>query len=216
MVYGTEMGSTKVEAKNIIEVWEKDNISVELLMGDDAAEVFDEITPAKYRLVVVLTSSYGDGDPPSGYGKFLYKLYTAAKAGSTPLQGLEHTVLGFGSTGYYTFQNMPRLTDRLLGELGSRRFLQRVEIDEMAMDLKTNEAEVQAWSTAVSDHYAKGSNVATAGPPVCDWTAPESEVFEKRLGPDGFELGPETSKLVAPVAAVAVAAAAFAYYHFYM
>jgi len=215
MVYGTEMGSTKVEAKNIIETWEKDGVSVELLEGDDAADVFDGITPEKYRGIVVLTSSYGDGDPPSGYGKFLYQLYAAAKAGTTPLKGLDHAILGFGSTTYYTFQNVPRLTDRLLEELGSRRFLKRVEIDEME-DLKQNETTVQAWSSAVREHYAKVSDAADGAPSVCEWTEPESEVYEKRLGPDGFELGPEQGQMAAPIICVAVAVAAFAYYRFYM
>lgn len=213
MVYGTEMGSTKVEAKNIIEAWEKESVVVELLEGDDAGDVFDGITAEKYRLVVVLTSSYGDGDPPSGYGKFLYKLYAAAQAGSTPMKGLEHAVLGFGSTTYYTFQNVPRLTDRLLEELGSRRFLKRVEIDEME-DLKENETAVQAWAGTVQEHYSKGA--AAAGPAVCAWTEPESEVYEKRLGPDGFELAPEAQGKLMPIIGAAVVVAAVAYYHFYM
>lgn len=213
MVYGTEMGSTKVEAKNIVEAWEKESVAVELLEGDDAGDVFDSITAEKYRLVVVLTSSYGDGDPPSGYGKFLYKLYTAVQAGSTPMKGLEHAVLGFGSTTYYTFQNMPRLTDRLLEELGSRRFLKRVEIDEME-DLKENETKVGEWRSAVGAHYAKEAK-ASEEPSVCAWTEPESEVYEKRLGPDGFELGPEPSNMVVPVICAALAVAAGAYYRYY-
>lgn len=213
MVYGTEMGSTKVEAKNIVEVWEKQGVAVDLQEGDDAADAFDDISPDKYRLLVVLTSSYGDGDAPSGYGKFLYKLYAAAGEGATPFKGLEHAVLGFGSTTYDTFQNVPRLTDRMLGELGSRRFLQRVEIDEME-DLKENEAAVQKWSKAVQGHYAKES--CAASPEACDWKEPSDLVFEKRLGPDGYELEPETKTMVAPAIAVAVAVAAFAYYRFYV
>lgn len=215
MVYGTEMGSTKVEAKNVIESWEKEGVAVELLEGDEAADVFDGITSEKYRLLVVLTSSYGDGDPPSGFGKFLYKLYAAAKDGSTPLKGLEHSVLGFGSTTYYTFQNVPRLADRLMEELGSRRFLQRVEIDEME-DLKQNETAVRAWSDTVRAHYTKGSEATVGAPSVCAWTEPESEVYEKRLGPDGYELGPEQGTMAVPIIGVAVAVAAFAYYRFYM
>lgn len=212
MIYGTEMGSTKVEAKNILDAWEKDGVPVELVEGDDAADAFDGLTPEKYRLVVVLTSSYGDGDPPSGYGKFLYQLYARARAGATPLAGLEHAVLGFGSTTYDTFQNVPRLTDRLLGELGSRRFLRRVEVDEME-DLQANQAAVRGWSDAVKAHH---QTAPQKGPAVCAWTEPAGEVFEKRMGPDGYELAPEQGKAAAPVVAVAVAAAAFAYYRYYV
>ena len=72
---------------------------------------------------MIVTSSYGDGDPPSNYESFLRDLYVAE---GTPFEGCQHCVLGFGSTDYETFQNCPRLTDKLLGALGSRRMLARV------------------------------------------------------------------------------------------
>lgn len=214
-VYGTEMGSTKVEAKKIVEAWEKKNLAVEMLEGNQAADVFDTITPEKYDLLVVFTSSYGDGDAPSGYGKFFYKIYEAAKEGNNPLSGLEHSVLGFGSTAYYTFQNVPRLTDRLLGQSGSRRFLKRTEIDEMD-GLKENEEKIQAWRESVAKHCAEAEDTAST-PSVCEWTDPESEVYEKNLGADGHEVGSgpgQMGGLAAVVPVVGIALAAFAYYRF--
>ena len=90
-VYGTEMGSTKQEAKKIVESWTKEQLKVNMLEGNEASELFDLI-PKDYDVLVVMTSSYGDGDAPSGYGKFLYKLYEAAKSGMQPLKGIEQTV----------------------------------------------------------------------------------------------------------------------------
>ena len=131
-VYGTEMGSTKTEAKKMIKSWDsKEKICVAFLEGNKAADGFDNTTTENYDVLVIFTSSYGDGDAPSKFGRFLYKLYAAGEAGTNTLSGLEHYVLGFGSTAYYTFQNVPRVCDRLLGESGSRRFLMRAEMDDL-------------------------------------------------------------------------------------
>merc|ERR1719384_1048626 len=157
----------------IVEKLQKQKFQAELQEGNDASEEFDKIG-ANYNVLLVLTSSYGDGDPPSGFGKFLYKLYEAAKSKTKPLSGIEHSVLGFGSTTYYTFQNVPRLSDRLLEESGSRRFLMRTEIDEMDED---NETKVDNWYEAVSkrcvEKMKNSSKEETPIDSVCKWQEPE-------------------------------------------
>lgn len=60
------------------------------------------------------------GDPPDNYKLFLKKLMDAAADGQTPLKGLQHAVLGYGSSYYPTFQNCPRLSDKYLGLCGAR------------------------------------------------------------------------------------------------
>ena len=44
---------------------------------------------------------------------------------------MQHAVLGFGSSMYDTFMNCPRLCDKYLGDCGSRRMVQRAELDEV-------------------------------------------------------------------------------------
>ena len=214
-VYGTEMGTTKNEADKVIDDWKKkENLTVTLLEGNDAADQFDSITPENYDLIVIMTSSYGDGDAPSGFGKFLYKLYAAVEAKTKPFDGLEHSVLGFGSTAYYTFQNVPRLCDRLLGEMGSRRFLMRTEIDEMD-DYDENNAKIKNWSDSVAK-YGKGNKEKTnTSQSVCEWSNPKSEVYEKKLGPDGYELGAGPSGNSGLIAFSAIGVAAIAAYFTY-
>ena len=81
-------------------------------------------------MLVVITSSFGDGEPPDNYTNFLLKILQAAEDGSKPLEGMQHAVLGEGSSVYQeTFQNCPRLTDKYLEECGSRRFFARHETD---------------------------------------------------------------------------------------
>merc|ERR1719356_885786 len=113
--------------------------------------MFDSISK-DYNVLLVGTSSFGDGDAPTGYGKFLYQLYNADESS---LRGIEHAVIGFGSSYYYTFQNIPRITDRLLGKAGSRRILQRLEIDEMddEIDHNKNIRAVKEWSAALKIHF---------------------------------------------------------------
>jgi sulfite reductase alpha subunit-like flavoprotein len=79
-----------------------------------AASVGLEALAAKYDAFVIVSSSYGDGDPPSNFENFLRALYTADEG---VLAGKQHCVLGYGSTDYETFQNCPRLTDKLMGAL---------------------------------------------------------------------------------------------------
>lgn len=212
VVYGSECGSTKSEGQMIIEKLEKEKVTAKLMEGNDAADEFDQLRD-NYNVLLVLTSSYGDGDPPSGFGKFLYQLYEAAKSQTKALEGLEHSVLGFGSTTYYTFQNVPRLSDRLLEEAGSRRFLMRSEIDEMDDE---NEKKVDTWCDAVVKRCVektKSTTVPTDS--VCTWEEPEKEVFEKKLGPDGYELGNGPGNSAAGGLIIAVLVAMMGAYYYY-
>merc|ERR1711937_447515 len=123
-------------------------MGTEFLQGDDAADKFADINSSNYDVLIVGVSSYGEGDAPGGYGKFLYQLQEAAKSGEKPLEGIQHAVLGFGSTIYETFQNCPRLTDKYLGEAGSRRCMKRLEVDEM--DEGDGTATVTSWAKEIA------------------------------------------------------------------
>jgi len=92
---------------------------------------------------------------------------------SDALVGMQHAVLGFGSTTYPTFQNVPRLMDKCLGECGSRRLVQRAEIDEHDEN-PGEEAEYKRWGEEV--FAALQALPKPDAPPVCDWTKPGDNV----------------------------------------
>tara|TARA_B110001452_G_scaffold228874_1_gene204509 strand:- start:356 stop:904 length:549 start_codon:yes stop_codon:yes gene_type:complete len=122
-------------------------------------------------------AQFGEGDPPGNYGRFLAKLLKGAQNGSMPLKGMQHAVLGLGSSAYETFQNCPRLSDKFLGECGSLRVAKRVELDDCGSEpddrkekLATFEADVLKALTSPPKASAK---------PVCDWTEPAKEIMEK-------------------------------------
>jgi len=188
IVWGSETNQTQNLMQHVAKDWKenygKDFEVLKIIEGNAASKEFEDINSSNYDMLVIGSSSYGDGDAPSGFGKFLFKLYEAAKSGENPLNGIDHCVIGFGSTYYETFQNCPRLVDKLLGECGSRRCLERVEIDEMSED--DIDEQVKTWSEDVAKICAKRANETES---VCEWTKPEDGIVDKKLGPDGFEMG---------------------------
>lgn len=214
LVWGSETNNTQSFANKIAdELREKhgDDLKVlDVLEGDAVADKWDEINSKNYDFLLVATSSYGEGEPPSGFGKFQYRLQEAAKDGSMPLKGMQHAVLGIGSTSYETFQNCPRHVDKYLGECGSRRFRERLEWDEMEHDDK----DAHAWGEATYEDMVKSTGKAGEDP-VCEWTSPVDVILEKIVDEDGYEAGqgpPGFGPLQMGIAAVSVAAAGAWYY----
>ena len=208
VVYGSETGGTENKIKGIVAKWRKRSSEMKFTLcgdpmsGTDAAAKFASLKE-EADVLIVATSSFGDGDPPAGYEKFLSKLYAGSSAEEKPLAGVQHVVLGFGSTVYDTFQNCPRLTDRLLEQCGSRRFAKRFEIDEC--ETTDGDEQLKKFETEIFDCLQKGPSADA--PAVCAWTVPGDVVLEKdKLTSE------EGNSMIAVGVAVVVVAAAFAYY----
>ena len=92
-IHGTESGGSERHAKRLSKSWPKANFdqSKDFMSGNDAASVGLEALAAKYDAFVIVSSSYGDGDPPSNFENFLRALYTADEG---VLAGKQHCVLG--------------------------------------------------------------------------------------------------------------------------
>jgi len=210
IVWGSETNCTKNVITEIADGWKADGKIkvVKVIEGDAISGEFDQINSSNYDALIVATSSYGDGDPPAGFGKFLYKLYEASKDGEEPFAGMQHAVLGLGSTTYETYQNVPRLVDKLIGEAGSKRCLKRVEVDEVDDD---NEETIKKWS----DEVVKAIGEVPGAAPVCDWTEPADEIYDKVLGEDGFELAQGMAAESSNVKLAIVVAALGAGYFYY-
>ena len=175
VIFGTESGGSERHAKRLSKAWTGVDFdaSKDFMSGDAAAKKGLGALGAAYDFLVVVTSSYGDGDPPSNYTTFLTALYAAE---DKPLAGCQHCVLGFGSTDYETFQNCPRLTDKLLGECGSTRAAMRAEIDDI--DEAGGDELVKAWSNAVFE-VLRGGAAAAPTKDVCAWSEPDSTLLDK-------------------------------------
>ncbi|GLF92881.1 sulfite reductase subunit alpha [Streptomyces yaizuensis] len=112
------------------------------------ATALDAITPeqlAGLSHLLVVTSTYGEGEMPDNAGLF----WEALQADGAPrLEGLRYSVLGLGDRGYDDFCRAAKLIDTRLEQLGAVRLHDRVDCD---VDFEEPAA---AWTAAVLDRLA--------------------------------------------------------------
>ena len=187
VVYGSESGNAKRGIMRWISKWKargdlqfeitdilSGNELVAQCGGQGTAQAKNlEWVAQRCDVLLVATSSYGDGDPPSNMRDMTGFLMHEASMNSDALTGVQHAVLGFGSSTYTTFQNVPRLTDKFLGECGSRRLAMRAEIDEHDPN-PGEEAAYLKWGEDVFAALQKLPPVRS--PPVCEWTQPADKI----------------------------------------
>lgn len=121
------------------------------------ASALDAVTPeqlAEMSHVLVVTSTYGEGEMPDNAGLF----WDAIQAITVPrLEGLQYAVLGLGDTSYDEFCQAGKLLDTRFEQLGATRIHDRVDCD---VDFEDPAA---LWTAAVLDRLAAEAG-ATAAP----------------------------------------------------
>ena len=173
-VYGSEGGTAKSALKKLANEWKAEGVNVSNIIEGNSVGALGSLSE-EHDVIVVATSSFGEGDPPENFWKFALSLLQAVNKQEKPLAGMQHAVLGYGSSTYPTYQNMPRLVDKLMEECGSRRFVQRAECDDSSED---DPAVVRKKFASECSAAFKQLPKATA-PPKCAWTQPESTILEK-------------------------------------
>ena len=81
---------------------------------------------AKEKLLYVVISTHGDGDPPDE-ARGLYEYLGTKRAPQLP--ELQYSVLALGDTSYPKFCEAGRVIDERLAKLGAKRLLPRVDCD---------------------------------------------------------------------------------------
>lgn len=97
---------------------------------------------AQEKLLIVVTSTHGDGDPPEE-AVALYKYLFSNKAPALP--DTKFAVFGLGDSSYEHFAKIGKDFDRRLEELGAQRLYDRVDAD---VDYQV---QAEAWRTAMVD-----------------------------------------------------------------
>lgn len=109
---------------------------------------------ARERLVLLVVSTQGEGEPPESALE-LYRFLHGK--GAPSLAGLSYGVFGLGDSSYEQFCQAARDFDRRLEELGARRLLERVDAD---LDFRPV---AEAWSPGALERAASELAAEPAG-----------------------------------------------------
>ncbi|WP_349655882.1 assimilatory sulfite reductase (NADPH) flavoprotein subunit [Xanthomonas sp. 10-10] len=122
VVYGSQTGNARRQAEQLAADAEAAGLSVRLLRAD----AYPTRELASERLLYVVISTQGEGDPPDdaiGLVEFL------AGRRAPKLPELRYAVLGLGDSSYAQFCGIARRIDDRLAELGASRVQPRGEAD---------------------------------------------------------------------------------------
>ncbi len=122
IVYGSQTGNGKRIAERLGRAAEAAGLAVRVF----AARDYPLKDLAGERLLTVVISTHGDGDPPDDARGFVEHI-TGKRA--PKLESLSYAVLALGDSSYPKFCETGRQVDERLAALGARRLLPRVECD---------------------------------------------------------------------------------------
>jgi sulfite reductase (NADPH) flavoprotein alpha-component len=122
ILYATESGNSEALAMKAKKTAHKLGFDVRIV---DMADV-EPATLAKVQNLLVIASTWGEGDPPQRAIDF----YTGLMGEGAPrLDGVKFAVLALGDTAYVNFCQTGRLIDERLAALGASRVAPRVDLD---------------------------------------------------------------------------------------
>lgn len=122
ILYGTQTGNAETVAADAAEKVRARGLVPRLAEMDDV----EMATLAGMRNLIVIVSTYGEGEMPDNARRF----WEALSADTAPrLEGLTYAVLGLGDTGYDDFCEAGKLVDMRLEQLGAKRLTGRVDCD---------------------------------------------------------------------------------------
>ncbi len=155
VLFGTESGNAQGLAGRAGEALEKAGVANRVVDMLD----FEPESLASIEVLMVITSTYGNGDPPSNAEALHAFLMKKAPA----LPSLSFCVFGLGDTTYDRFAQCGKDFDAKLGGLGAKRLLERADTD---VDYEDNfEAWLEKAVPLVAEAAASGSKPDTAVPP---------------------------------------------------
>lgn len=170
ILYASETGNAASLAKKLNERAKAKGLPTKLL---DIADYREKELKGE-RFLVVVTSTQGEGEPPTSAAGF-YEFLHGRKA--PRLEGLKFAVLGLGDSTYEHFCKTGRDFDARLAELGAARMVERVDCD---VDY---EAPSAAWMDGLLDRLVREAKPTDAKvvafPQVAAHAAPAEPLYDR-------------------------------------
>jgi sulfite reductase (NADPH) flavoprotein alpha-component len=151
--FGSESGNAEALSKQIAKAAQKRGFASKAI-GLDKVKLND-LAAAPVALIV--TSTFGDGEPPSNAADFKEALFAD---GVPSLSNLRYSVLALGDMNYEKFCQFGMDVDARLAELGASRLYERVDCDV------AYEAAASAWQEGVFSVIDAEVNAVAAVPPL--------------------------------------------------
>ncbi len=122
VVYGSQTGTAEGLAKKLVKTLKKGNFQPE--MHDMAT--YDRSRLATEKNLLIITSTYGDGEPPDSAAELHAWLMSDA---APQLRGVSYSVLALGDSSYVDYCQCGIEFDTRLAALGANRIFSRVDVD---------------------------------------------------------------------------------------
>ncbi|WP_413642819.1 molybdopterin-dependent oxidoreductase [Mycobacterium sp. RTGN5] len=148
VLWASQTGNAEELAARLVDQLGAAGLAARLVSMDDCT-----VSDLAARDVLVVTSTFGDGDPPDNGAGFWDRL----RAPDAPdLQGLRFAVLGIGDRSYGQFCGHARSLDTRLAELGGARLLDRRDCEVH------DEDSVTRWAQRVIEVVNAGESAPAA------------------------------------------------------
>lgn len=152
LLFGSQTGTAEALAKRLGKDSEKKGFAPKVL----GMEKVSGADFAAAKNVLLITSTYGDGEPPDNAREF----WDWLQQDSAPrLENVGFSVLALGDTNYPAFCEFGKVCDQRLEQLGARRVYPRVDCD------LEYDAPAKAWSEAVFGAIKSATPAAATSAP---------------------------------------------------
>ena len=157
ILYGSQTGTAQALAKRLARQAPEHGFEADL--KELNACLLPEL--ARHQQLLLLTSTWGDGDPPDNAAHFWQQLSSNQ---APPLSHLRFSVLALGDRNYSDFCGAGRKFDERLEQLGATRLHPRAECD---VDYESTATQWMSgvWNALASAQTQAGSPLAPSSPP---------------------------------------------------
>lgn len=160
VLYASQSGNSESLAEDFAERLSDSGFDAPCISTED----FEEIDLSKEKQLLLISSTWGEGDPPDNAVEFWENLQ---QEDHPRLESLSYSVLALGDTNYLDFCKQGKAFDARLESLGATRFAPRVDCDT------DFEEPAEAWFETALTELAK--------------LAPDTEIPESKSAPSKKE-----------------------------